>query len=141
MLGNGPLGMARVELTALPCKRLAAALRASELPTSDTWKAHPSLKDVDMIQVQRTGEGDPLEFEVVVREGQGETRHRVTMSQETCERLTAGKHTPERCLEAAFRFLLDREPKESILGRFDATVISRYFSEFEQELPRYLSRS
>jgi hypothetical protein len=53
----------------------------------------------------------------------------------------ADKHTPERCLEAAFHFLLDREPKESILGRFDATVISRYFPEFERELPRYLSRS
>ena len=49
--------------------------------------------------------------------------------------------TPERCLEAAFRFLLDREPKESILRRFDVTVISRYFPEFERELPRYLSRS
>jgi hypothetical protein len=24
-----------------------------------------------------------------------------TMSREMCERLTAGKHTPERCLEAA----------------------------------------
>ena len=47
----------------------------------------------------------------------------------------------ERCLEAAFRFLLDREPKESILGRFDVTVISRYFPEFERELPHYLSRS
>jgi hypothetical protein len=54
----------------------------------------------------------------------------VTMSPEMCHRLTAGKHTPERCLEAAFRFLLDREPKESILGRFDVTVISRYFPEF-----------
>ena len=66
-----------------------------------------------MIEVQRTGEGDPLEFEVVVREGKGETRHHVTMGRKTCERLTAGKHTPEACLEAAFRFLLDREPKES----------------------------
>jgi hypothetical protein len=47
---------------------------------------------------------------------------------------------PERCLEAAFRFLLDREPKESILGRFDLTVISRYFPEFERELPHYLER-
>ena len=94
-----------------------------------------------MIQVRRTADGDPLEFEVVVREGKGETRHHVTMSQETCGRLTAGEHTPERCLEAAFRFLLDREPKESILSRFDVTVISRYFPEFEQELPRYLSRS
>ena len=44
-----------------------------------------------------------------------------------CERLTAGKHTPERCLEAAIRFLLDREPKESIPERFDMTAISRYF--------------
>jgi hypothetical protein len=38
-------------------------------------------------------------LEVVVREGKSETRHHVTMSQEMCERLTAGKHTPERCLE------------------------------------------
>jgi hypothetical protein len=85
-------------------------------------------------------EHDPLGFEVVVLEGGGETRHQVTMSRETCNRLTGGKHTPERCLEAAFRFLLDREPKESILGHFDVTVISRYFPEFDRELPRYLSR-
>jgi len=57
-----------------------------------------------------------------------------------CERLTAGKHTPERCLEAAFLFLLDREPKESILRRFDVTEISRHFPEFEREMPRYLSQ-
>jgi hypothetical protein len=94
-----------------------------------------------MIEVQRIGEGDPLDFEVVVREGEGETRHHVTMSREMCDRLTADKHAPERCLEAAFRFLLDREPKESILGRFDVTVISRYFPEFERELPHYLSWS
>ena len=55
-----------------------------------------------MIEVYRTGEGDPLEFEVVVRKGKGETRHHVTMAQQTCDRLTAGKHTPELCLEAAF---------------------------------------
>ena len=28
--------------------------------------------------------------------------------------------------------------QESILRRFDVTVISRYFLEFEQELPHYL---
>ena len=93
-----------------------------------------------MIEVQRVGEGYPLNFEVVVREGKGETRHRVTISEVKSKQLTAGKHAPERCLEAAFRFLLDREPKESILARFDISVISRYFPEFEQELPRYLSR-
>jgi hypothetical protein len=93
-----------------------------------------------MIQVRLTGEGDPFTFDVVVSEGKDETRHHVTMSRETGERLAAGKHTPERCLEAAFRFLLDREPKESILRRFDVTEISRYFPEFEREMPRYLSQ-
>ena len=65
-----------------------------------------------MIEVRRTAENDSLVFDLVVREGKGETRHHVIMSREMCERLTAGKHTPERCVEAAFRFLLDREPKE-----------------------------
>ena len=77
-----------------------------------------------MIEVRRISEGGALDFEVVVREGEGETRHHVTMSREMCERLTAGKHTPERCLEAAFRFLLDREPKESILRRFEGSIRS-----------------
>ena len=63
------------------------------------------------------------------------------MPRETWERLTMGTHTPERCIEAAFRFLLDREPKESILRRFDITVISRYFPEFERELPRPILKS
>jgi len=91
------------------------------------------------IQVRRTGEGDPLAFEVVVREAGGESRHQVTLSQTTYRRLTSGQHTPEHLLEAAFRFLLDREPKESILGRFDVDVISRYFPEFARALPKYLA--
>ncbi|MCC8969330.1 hypothetical protein ACVIHI_001925 [Bradyrhizobium sp. USDA 4524] len=94
-----------------------------------------------MIKVERASEGDPLEFEVIARAGNGETRHHVTMARDTCERLTKGTHTPERCIEAAFQFLLDREPQQSILRRFDITAISRYFPEFERELPRYLSQS
>ncbi len=77
-----------------------------------------------MIQVRRTAERGSFIFEVVVREGKGETRRHVTMSREMCERLTAGKHTPERCLEAAFRFLLDREPKESILGNTAESIVN-----------------
>jgi hypothetical protein len=101
---------------------------------------HPSGRSYDVIEVRRIAENDLLDFEVVVREGGGETRHHVTMSRETCNRLTGGKHTPERCVQAAFRFLLDREPKESILGSFDLTVISRYFPEFDREIPRYLAQ-
>jgi len=84
-----------------------------------------------MIQVLRTAEHDPFIFEVVVAK---EPARLVTTSRcrKRCARLTAGKQTAECCLEAAFRFLLDREPKESILERFDVMVISLYFPEFER---------
>jgi len=94
-----------------------------------------------MIKVERTSDGDPLEFEVIVSVGSGETHHHITMAKDTCNRLSMGTHTPEQCIKATFEFLLDREPKESILPRFDITVISRYFPQFERELPGYLSQS
>jgi len=97
--------------------------------------------ELGMIEVKRIGNKDPLEFEVIVHEGESDSRHHVTMTRQTYEGLTAGKCTPEHCLKGAFQFLLDHEPKESILARFDVTVISRYFPEFERELPRYLSQS
>ena len=90
-----------------------------------------------MIEVTRLAGEDPMTFEVVVRDTQGETRHHVTLAAAHFSRLSPGL-APERCIEAAFRFLLDREPKESILGRFDVSVISRYFPEFERALPSYL---
>ena len=93
----------------------------------------------DKLQVRRVADGEPLEFEVTVRAGGSETTHRVSMASAVQRRLCGGQHTPERCVEAAFRFLLEREPKEAILRRFDVTVISRYFPEFERELPKYLA--
>jgi hypothetical protein len=93
---------------------------------------------VVMIEVTRVANGDPLQFDVTVREGKSETRHRVSLSRADFERL-ANDLEAEALIDAAFRFLLDREPKESILARFDVSVISRYFSEFERELPKYVA--
>lgn len=90
-----------------------------------------------MIDVIQTNDGDPLEFEVTVSEEGSETTHRVTMDRATYQRLSGGAIAPTECVEAAFRFLLDREPKESILSRFDISVISRYFPDFTQEFPNY----
>ena len=91
-------------------------------------------------RVEKGGEGDLLAFDVAVRNEGSETNHRVTISRKLCERLTGGEHTPDQAVEASFRFLLDREPKECILRRFDISVISSYFPEFERELPPYLKR-
>lgn len=89
------------------------------------------------IEVARAGEGDPLVFDVILREATGETRHRVTLSGKDHARLAEGA-APEALVVAAFRFLLDREPKESILARFDLPVISNYFPEFDDRLRDYL---
>ena len=92
-----------------------------------------------MIEVRQTGLSDPLTFDVVIRESGKETRHQVTISEAYYAWLTNGSCQPEHCVEAAFRFLLDREPKEAILSRFDISVISRYFPDFEAKLPRYMA--
>ena len=86
-------------------------------------------------KIEVLGAGD--EYAVVVSEGASVTRHEVRASRAELERLAPGAK-PERVLEAAFRFLLEREPKESILPRFGIGVIARYFPEFERELGRYL---
>jgi len=90
-----------------------------------------------MITVTRLTGDDPLVFDVEVADAGGKSRHRVTLTRADLARLCRGR-SPERLIEAAFGFLIDREPKESILARFDLSVIARYFPEFERELPRYL---
>lgn len=93
--------------------------------------------NVQIVVEQKTSD-DPMSFVVMVREGGGETRHEVTMKNATYGKLAGGKASAEECIRAAFAFLLDREPKESILRSFDVTVISRYFPEFEGEIGTYL---
>jgi hypothetical protein len=90
------------------------------------------------IEVRPDAASGSARFRVKVREPGGETRHQVSVSPALCQRIGDGR-TPEQVVEAAFRFLLDREPKEAILSRFDISVISRYFPEFECELPHYLA--
>jgi hypothetical protein len=91
-----------------------------------------------MIHVERTKTGDPFEFRVTVQEGASQSRHTVTMHQATYEKLCAGRVDPEDCVRGAFEFLLDHEPKESILSSFDITVIGKYFPDFEREIRKYL---
>jgi hypothetical protein len=92
-----------------------------------------------MISVKAIDQGEPALYEVTVSDGRGTSRHEVTVSAGDQARLTNEEASAEDLLDAAFRFLLDREPKESILGRFDITVISRYFPEFESEIEKYLA--
>ena len=82
----------------------------------------------------------PLTFDVAVRAARSESRHRVTMQPDEAGRWAKLGAKPSHCVEAAMRFLTDREPKEAILSAFDIGVIRRYFPDFDDAFPAYLAR-
>jgi hypothetical protein len=81
----------------------------------------------------------PATFDVVVRGARSESRHQVTVPAADVARWGKVGADPAQGVAAAMRFLLDREPKESILAAFDIDVIRRYFPEFDAALPGYLA--
>ena len=91
----------------------------------------------DQIDVHDAGEegGSPA-FDVHITGSRGATQHRVTVSRHDLRRLARQDEEPAAFVRRCFEFLLDREPKESILRRFDVAEIGRYFPEFEAEIRR-----
>jgi hypothetical protein len=90
------------------------------------------------IEVEKMADG---EFNVRVIEGKSATSHRVTLKPADYERIASGKTNPAEVVRRSFEFLLENEPKESILPRFDLTVIGRYFPAYEREIRRRLAAS
>ena len=91
------------------------------------------------VEVTAAVVGDGWDCMVTVRDG-SETRHRVRVSRADLARLAPGASDPVDLVEASFAFLLEREPKESILREFDLTVIGRYFPDYEREVGHRLAR-
>jgi hypothetical protein len=83
---------------------------------------------------------DASHFRVRVIEGGSESSHQITLSAKDCARLAGGTTEAEQLIRNSFQFLLDREPKESILARFDLSAISRYFPEYELEIKQRLAK-
>jgi hypothetical protein len=81
---------------------------------------------------------DATHFRVRVLEGGSESTHHVTLEPKDCARLAGGAAEPAELIRKSFEFLLERENKESILCRFDLSVISRYFPEYEREIKKRL---
>jgi hypothetical protein len=80
------------------------------------------------------------DYLVTVGDERGATSHVVTLWPSDVERYAAGAE-PEELIEAAFEFLLEREPPQAILTRFELPVIERYFPEFRGAMAvRFASR-
>lgn len=81
---------------------------------------------------------DGTTFEVTV-EADSITRHRVAVSPEYQEELTAGKISTDELIKRSFEFLLEREPNTSILRSFDLPLIGHYFPEYEKTIRNHLT--
>ena len=79
--------------------------------------------------------------DVVVGTDAGATHHAVKVSQDDLARLAPGHYDPEALVAASFEFLLEREPRESILRQFDLPVIERYFPGYEATIRRQMRTS
>jgi hypothetical protein len=80
-----------------------------------------------------------FEARVTVRGSSDETSHTVTVSRDWIERVAPGAE-PAALVRESFAFLLEREPKESILRAFDIAVIAGYFPEYEGEIVRRMQQ-
>jgi hypothetical protein len=88
------------------------------------------------IEVEKIGANH---FQVRVDEGGTASTHQVMLDPKYRAKLVGEKAEPEDLIRKSFEFLLEREPKESILTRFDLTVIGRYFPEYEREIKKRCS--
>ncbi len=90
-----------------------------------------------MTEILVTPLGSDL-YRVEVKEGGAASVHDVTVAPDDLTTFGRGR-TAARLLEESFRFLLEREPKEAILPRFDLPVIARYFPDYPTEIRRRLA--
>ena len=84
-----------------------------------------------MISVNKNDENH---YTVTVSEGGSETTHQVELDDSYYRKISNGSVSKADLVRSSFEFLLAREPKESVLGRFHLSVIARYFPEYESEI-------
>jgi len=91
--------------------------------------------DMDKITIEKESENDDgWVFWITLREGDSEADYEVTLTKDYYDMLTQQKELPESLVRRSFEFLLAREPKESILKKFDLALIQKYFLEYENTI-------
>ena len=92
---------------------------------------------MEAVTVSCSPVSDGWRCEVSVGEGPGATQHVVSVAEGELLRY-AGRADADVAglVEASFRFLLEREPRESILRSFALPVIASYFPEYPAEIRR-----
>lgn len=90
------------------------------------------MSEIQIKKEKRTETG--WEFEVEV-EGD---RFNVSLDKEHWHQLTGGGMNQSELIRKSFEFLLEREPKESILKSFNLRITGKYFPEYEEVIKKMI---
>ncbi len=93
----------------------------------------------ETLHVSCESQQDGWRCSVTVGDDADATEHTVQVERETLNALAPGS-TPDELVRASFEFLLEREPRQSIMRSFDLPIISRFFADYEPEIKRRLGR-
>ncbi len=72
---------------------------------------------------------------VLIGDDASATEHAVEVDRVTLDDLAPGA-TPEELVRESFVYLLEREPRESIMRAFELPIISRFFGDYPDEISR-----
>ena len=93
------------------------------------------------IRVDSKQEGTSWIAQVIVNESDEQTRHTVKVPMTDYDRLTSGKVKVDQLIEESFLFLLEKERKEKILGRFEIMTIASLFPDYATKVKTRLGIS
>jgi hypothetical protein len=87
------------------------------------------------IKIERiSGDSSKSVYKVQIVEDKSTSTHTVEVANDYYNKITGGKITPDDLVIKSFKFLLQREPKEMIMSKFDLPTINRYFPEYESRV-------
>jgi hypothetical protein len=86
------------------------------------------------IEVEVASARDGWLARVRVGDPGAERSYEVGVSRAELARFDPGALEPSSLVRRSFEFLLEREPKESILGSFVLSTILRYYPEYERKI-------
>lgn len=87
-------------------------------------------------EIKVSPEGDA--FRVIVRDSTSSTEHVVNVPEGYVSQLDLEGCDLEKLVGESFLFLLEREPKESIMRRFEISVIEHYFPEYPRKIRKMM---
>ena len=78
---------------------------------------------------------------IVKVKNEASTSHTVIVTNQSLADLTNNNVAKTQLLQFSLDFLLKREPNTSIFSSFDINVISKYFSDYKDEVRRWCDES